>query len=388
MDTALLTSIDDGLDQDSLTDLVRAVTGSADAEPFGLSTEPVDYQLGTPTTEGLLRVRGLAWHGDGSVQTWSVFLKRLQSAAHWKHLAQIPEPARAEFVRAIPWRLEIAVYSGSVRELLPDGLRLATAYRIDETGDGRASLWLEDVHQSPEPWDIDRFARAAYLLGQLAARRRPDLVPPLLPRPGISTPGIALRYYFQGRIRMGALNAIADEQTWRHPLLAGALDGDHALRTDLLALGDRMPAVLDALDELPQAYQHGDASPQNLLVPAAEPDTFVAIDWGFDCPQAVGFDLGQLLIGLAHAGELSADRLAEIHQAILPAYVDGLNSERRTATAADVRLGYLGSLAVRAAFTALPFELFGQPPTDAALAHFADRVRLTRFLVDLVSAEV
>lgn len=375
-----------GLDQDSLTDLVRAVTGAADAEPFGVAVQPVEYQLGTPTTEELLRVRGMAWHGDGSVRPWSVFLKRLQSAAHWEHLNLVPEPLRDEFVRQIPWRLEIAVYTGSVRELLPDGIRLATAYRIDETGDGRASMWLEDVQESAEPWDTDRFARAAYLLGQLAARRRPDLVPPVLPRPGVSTPGIGLRYYFDGRVRMGALGAIADEQTWQHPLLAGA--GDHALRADLLNLGDRMPAVLDALDRLPQAYQHGDASPQNLLVPAAEPNTFVAIAWGFDCPQAVGFDLGQLLVGLAHAGQLAPDRLTEIHRAILPAYVDGLNSERQTATPADVQLGYLGSLAARAAFTALPFELFGQPPTAQTQQFFADRVRLTRFLVDLVSTEV
>ena len=70
-----------------------------------------------------------------------------------------------------------------------------------------------------------------------------------------------------------------------------------------------MPAVLDALDALPQCYQHGDASPQNLLVPEGNPDEFVVIDWGFDCPQAVGFDLGQLLVGLAHAGELAPEAL-------------------------------------------------------------------------------
>ena len=57
---------------------------------------------------------------------------------------------------------------------------------------------------------------------------------------------------------------------------------------------------------------HGDASPQNLLVPASEPDTFVVIDWSFHGPLAVGFDLGQLLIGLAHAGRLTADVLPDV----------------------------------------------------------------------------
>ena len=64
--------------------------------------------------------------------------------------------------------------------------------------------------------------------------------------------------------------------------------------------------MLDALEALPQCYQHGDASPQNLLVPKGKPDEFVVIDWGFDCPQAVGFDLGQLLIGDGQAANTAA----------------------------------------------------------------------------------
>ena len=63
------------------------------------------------------------------------------------------------------------------------------------------------------------------------------------------------------------------------------------------------------MDTLPQALPHGDASPQNLLVPADDPDTFVAIDVSFQNPQAVGFDLGQLLVGLTHAGLLPAAAL-------------------------------------------------------------------------------
>ena len=57
---------------------------------------------------------------------------------------------------------------------------------------------------------------------------------------------------------------------------------------------------------LPQAMPHGDASPQNLLVPASAPDRFVAIDVGMRTPHAIGFDLGQLLVGLVHAGVVPA----------------------------------------------------------------------------------
>jgi hypothetical protein len=141
--------------------------------------------------------------------------------------------------------------------------------------------------------------------------------------------------------------------------------------------------VLDALDALPQCYQHGDASPQNLLVPRDEPDEFVVIDWGFDCPQAVGFDLGQLLVGLAHAGELSVEALPAVHKVILKAFQEGLAADGMHVGEDEVLYGYLGSLLVRAAFTALPLELFGK--ADASPELFEQRVQLTRALVNLVS---
>ena len=235
---------------------------------------------------------------------------------------------------------------------------------------------------------MDRFERAAYLLGRLSARRQPHLVEPLLDRVVSSTPGTALRYYADGRVMKSALPILTDPETWRHPLLSAAVChlGDHALRDDLLALGERVPAVLDALEALPQCYQHGDASPQNLLVPHDSPDEFVAIDWGFDCPQAVGFDLGQLLIGLAHAGELAPEALPAVHKVILKGFREGLAEDGLQVTEEEVLYGYLGSLLIRAAFTALPLEMFGMP--NAPLELFEQRVQLTRALVDLVSPVV
>ena len=100
------------------------------------------------------------------------------------------------------------------------------------------------------------------------------------------------------------LPALRAGQIWRHPLASAALrqSGDPALPGDMLTLAGRLPGVLDMLDRLPQTYAHGDASPQNLLLPVREPGTVIVIDWGFGSLLPVGFDLGQLLVGLAHAG--------------------------------------------------------------------------------------
>ncbi len=379
----------DALTEDDFTALVRTITGDPEVRPGDVRVEPVEYPIGTPSTEALLRLFGTAITPDGRTVDWSCFVKKLQSVRHSPIIEMVPESFRESFVQYMPWQLEIAVHRSGVAGLLPEGMRLAEAYRIDLYDDDRGTLWMENVAQEPGPWPMERFERAAHLLGRLSARRQPHLVEPLLPRGDFVKPGYALRYYANGRVMRAALPTLADPQTWRHPLLSAAVCnlGDQRLQNDLIALGERLPAVLDALDALPQCYQHGDASPQNLLVPQGRPDEFVVIDWGFDCPQAVGFDLGQLLIGLAHAGELSPEALPLVHKAILKAFREGLAADGMRVTEDEVLYGYLGSLLVRATFTALPLEMFGR--TDGAtLAFFEQRVMLTRALVDLVSTVV
>jgi hypothetical protein len=377
----------DAPDEPALRRLVKSITGRGDAEPTSARIQPVDYEIGTPSTEELLRVVGTAQLAGGETVDWSCFIKKLRSARHWPHIHMVPEDRREHFVQNLPWQLEVAVHRGNMAALLPAGLRLPKMYGISEYDDDRATLWMEDVIQAPGRWPLARFERAAYLLGSLSARRQPHLVEPLLPRGTVATPGVGLRYYAGGRIQRVAIPTLAADQTWRHPLLSAAVcnTGDHGLRDELLELAERIPAVLDALDALPQTYQHGDASPQNLLVSKDKQDEFVVIDWGFDCPQAVGFDLGQLLIGLAHAGELGPEELPEIHSIIVEAFMEGLTAEGMTVTEEQLLYGYLGSLMIRAAFTALPLEQLGKR-TECGVELFEDRVRLTRALVNLVSS--
>jgi len=95
--------------------------------------------------------------------------------------------------------------------------------------------------------------------------------------------GTGLRYYSQSRVELSGLPLLERDEVWAHPLVAGAVDD--RLRADLRTLGARVPELLDGMDALPQALPHGDASPQNLLVPADDPGTFVAIDVSFQNPR-------------------------------------------------------------------------------------------------------
>jgi hypothetical protein len=278
-------------------------------------------------------------------------------------------------VNTFPWRAELAAWEPEFLAALPAGLRVPRLHRLVELPDDRVAMWMEDVAIGDDAWTVGRFERAAGLLGELAANRCGADLLAACPVPA----GYGLRRFADGPV-MGGVMALRDDTLWQHPLLGTALALD--VRTELLELAPRIPAILDMLDRCPQALPHGDASPQNLLVPRGESNTLVAIDIAFQCSLAFGYDLGQLLVGLAHAGELAPSALPDIHEALVPAFVEGTARTGHSVAADDVRRGYIGSLIVRSAFTSIPFDRLADP---AAGAIIQARLELTRFITGLAA---
>ena len=259
---------------------------------------------------------------------------------------------------------------------LPDGLRSPVLHRLVELPDDKVAVWQEDVVQRAHEWDDDSFARAARLLGRWNARStHPEaLAVSELP------PGFALRMYAEQAVPGRGLGPLADADLWSHPWLAA----DRDLADRLLEVGPRIPELLDHLDSLTQALPHGDASPQNLLVPAADdPAELVAIDVSFRSAHALGFDLGQLMVGLIHADVLPSSRLPSIAAAIVPAYVTGLAEEGVVEDEGVVRDAFATSALLRSGFDGF---LYGElasadassPPSDT----FRQRLDMSRFLMD------
>jgi hypothetical protein len=350
-----------------LRELAGEILAPATTAPVKVTVtraEPVPYDFGSPATAALVRLGGTA---DGV--SWSVFVKVLHNPRHWRFIDRMPPPVRAEFIAEFPWRAELAAWEPALTERLPDGLRVPTLYRLADLGPDRVAVWMEDIDADPRPWSPSRFGRAAALLGELAGNRADPALWAGTGRP----PSYGLRRYVDGPVG-DAIRIVADDATWHHPALAAHA----ALRADLVDLADRIPALLDLACSAPQALPHGDASPQNLLIPRSDPDTFVAIDIAFQAPHAVGFDLAQLLVGLAHAGQLPATALPSIDACLVPSFEAGSRKSPRPASAHDIETGYLTALALRSGFTSLPLRELD----TAAPALVAERCALTRFILD------
>lgn len=94
-------------------------------------------------------------------------------------------------------------------------------------------------------------------------------------------------------------------------------------------------------------------------------------------------DLGQLLIGRAHSGDLAVTALPDLHDALVLAYLQGLRDEGCDADPPDVRYGYDAAVVIRSGFTSLSLDQMMQPPAPGLSAEVAQRAALTRYVLDV-----
>ena len=333
-----------------------------------ITVEPVSCELTNLTTEALDRV-----HFGSSAAAPSAVAKVAQSPRHSQVWNVIPEHFRAQVLEELPWQSEAAFYASRLPTLLPSGLRTPIVYGVDQLGDDRLVIWMEDVATRADEWRDDDYATAARAFGRLAGRFPERGIPHDIPATRRD-----FRGYAAGRLGHEVLPLLRDDQTWLHPRLATVVDP--RLRADLDDLARALPEILDRLDALPRTLTHGDACPQNLLRP---PDgaPVVAIDWTFVGVCALGIDAAQLLAGNAEAAELDPAELPRLLDLIVNAYAAGLQDEGTDVDLEQVRFGVVANLVVRSAFTALPVERLDAE--DLAPTFFLRRAAYARFLVDV-----
>ncbi|MFC5179553.1 phosphotransferase [Nocardioides taihuensis] len=343
---------------DVLTGMVADLLGhdAAGVEVLESHAVPVDYDLPAITTASRSWVSGTA-RTPGGDQSFRMFVKHVQCWSRSPEFRSVPEDFREVAASSVPWRTEPLVYRSDLGDRLPDGLRMPRALGVFDLDALSSSLWLEDVRHPAVAWDLDRYTRAARLLGRLAASER------VRPLADVGAFTWSIWQYVHGRVAVDVLP--------RLPSLTGLPPDLHAR---LLAAAERVPTVTEELVSLPRLTSHGDACPNNLLA-GGDPGSFVLIDYGFWLPNPLAFDLGQLVAGEWQLGRRHTDPLPVVDEACVAAYTAGLAQEGLTLSVADVRRAH-----------ALQLFLFVGLSTALDDDHAADRAELVAFSLDLLEA--
>ena len=362
---------------DVLADMVAAQLHVPSVQVLSATADVAPYDLEALTTAGRYRLRGLAAHASGE-ETFDFYVKVVQSWERSPAFQFVPPEVREIALAGIPWRREPDVYRSDLAQRLPEGLRMPAAHGVFEVDELSAAIWLEVIEVAEDGWHIERFRRAAYLLGRLAGSRE------VMPLGSLGGVGSVPRMYAFGRLDHQVLPALRSDDVWDHPLVTATFDDK--LRKDLLSAADALPGYLDELDRVPLGTLHGDACTRNLLVPAQDDGGFVVIDFGFWGRGPVGFDLTQLLMGEVQMGERPAKELPDLEAVCLPAYRQGLLEEGVVIDDGLLRRAHALLMLEFAGLSAVPLEHLDGPPTPDTLRIAAERAASARFILDLVAA--
>lgn len=305
---------------------------------------PLGHRVANMTTRSLERAAGILPDGTAA----SVVVKTLQPASASPLFEGIPQQFRASVLRDLHWLDEPRVYRSGLADAMPDGLRMPIVHAIDEEPD-LVTLWLEDVDDTSQ-WDAARYRRSAAALARLGARWPGDTATERL---GMGHRSIATLYF--GKVVNNDLSIQSDNAFWADPLISDNVDDHH--RADLFRLAELMPEMIASLEALPRGMCHGDAAPDNLREPGDSKGPIVAIDWSYGNVDALGSDLGQLLVGRFDEGREDLDTEV-IAGAILEGFLEGLGD---AAEVESIERAFATHLAIRSVFGAL---LLDRPDLD------------------------
>ncbi|MGY1666845.1 phosphotransferase [Geodermatophilus sp. SYSU D00696] len=372
-----MTALPGGATVDELLPDLRRWTAEPGFAVDGVTCRPLPHDISAPTTRGLTRVR-LEGHvegpgGSGAPVVLDLVAKELQ-AARYGLPPEIPDAERARLDTVIPWRLEADVLAAGVADCAPPGLRPPDVVAVREQPGDRLTLWLEDAGPVDAPWTVADTMRAAEALGRLAARRRGRPWPAM---PG----GDFLSVYRDEQLGTWAVPWLLDEGTWAAPVMQ--VPEVVALRDEVCALAARVTCLHARLAPLPVLPSHGDATPMNLLRPAAAPDTFVLVDWAMAGPAPAGYDLVPLLFGRAECGAGPAGEVPGLLGPAVAAYVRGLAAEGVHVSAEELETAVLLAALLRYPCTGMPLHVLFEPVTDELLGYAARRAGFVRMVLDL-----
>lgn len=360
---------------EELAGMVATSMGHDDVVVQDCDVHPVAYDIPSITTTGRHWVSGTALTPMGRTRPFRLFVKQVQAWRHSPFFAGVPEAMREFAARSVPWQIEGRVYRSDLATRLPDGLTMPQALGVYDYEPEANSIWLQSVENVERPWSLERYERAGYLLGRMAASRAVATLA------GVGRFAWSPMFYVHGRLATQVIPALESGEVWRHPDVAEHFTAP--LRHRLRMAAERAEDLCAELERMPQVTSHGDACPNNLM-PGTADEEFVLIDFGFWMPQSVGFDLGQLVAGNIQLGLSPPTTIEDLDDRCVTAYCQGLHDEGLAMTRQEVMRSHALQLLLFAGLSALPFEMLTGTPAERLGRVVAARADLARFSLDLI----
>ena len=215
---------------------------------------------------------------------------------------------------------------------MPESIRAPHCFAIQELGQGRIGLWLEDLGGSKSEWTIADYGQAAYDLGRfngtyLTGQPIPDY-------PWLS------QQWLSGWIERTAPFIPIFQQNLDHLWVKRMWPPDVAEK--LLQLWVERDFYFKVLAQLPQTLCHMDAFRGNLFIcpPPAKGQEVVAIDWAYVGSGAIGEELAPLIEFTILLFEVDLSDALELEKQVFAGYVAGLESVGWQGDIRQVRLGH------------------------------------------------
>jgi hypothetical protein len=313
------------VDAGTLLPLVRQATGRSTLELNQWSWQTVLGGIG----EGLGIFRCLGQATDqGEPVNWSLILK------------VFGEPAEATPLTAWNyWRREVDVYQSDFLANLPGGIRAPQCFAVQEQGQGRLGLWLEDIVEAKPDWSISDYARVAYDFGRFNAFY-------LMEQP-MPTYSWLSQQWLRGWAERNAPLIPLLQQSMNHPWIGRAYPPDVA--QNLFQLWAEREWYLQVLTRLPQTLCHMDAFRRNLFScqTSDERRETVAIDWAFVGPGAIGEEVVPLIEATVCFLEVDISDKLELEKQVLEGYLAGLANVGWRGNPRLVQLGYMAAASLR-----------------------------------------
>lgn len=319
-------SVEHSIDHAVLTPLVQA---AMDCPTLQIE----EWQRTSLSVQGrrtVFRFAGIG-HDGLTARPWSIILKELKAPD--RHAA-----ADMAMDYWCYWPRESLLYAAGVLQDLSGGLRAPRCFGVVEPTPHLRWIWLEDLQdQYQGQWPLERFALAAYHLGQFNGSYLAGKPMPLAP--WLTDKGLRS----QSATRVAGLERFRDPALWRHPIVHRAFSTP--ILHELERLATDRERFLAGATHLPVTFCHLDAWHGNMAAVegANGEDVTVLFDWALAGYGAPGQEISNMIWTSLLEGKVEIQYAEQLEAMVMERYLQGLSAAGWRADPQEVRYAYLMS---------------------------------------------